>query len=190
MDAMEYDGETFEKVSYAETIITGKEFQSCTFKNCDFSNSQFLSNKFLDCTFDSCNLTMMKLNKSTLGNAVFNNCKILGVIFSDCENFLFAVGFKNCLLDYASFFGKKMPKTNFIQSSLKETNFTQTNLSGAVFDRSDLGDAIFSETDLTGANLTTAFNYSIDPEINIIKKASFSIDGLAGLLTKYNIKII
>jgi len=118
------------------------------------------------------------------------NCKILGVIFNECQNFLFSVRFENCTLDYSSFFGKKMVKTSFIQSSLKEVNFTQANLSGSIFDQSDLLGTIFSGTDLTAVNFITAFNYIIDPELNNIKKASFSTDGIAGLLMKYQIKIV
>ena len=189
-EAIEYIDTTFEKEDYSGKLIRGKEFQSCTFKKCNFSNSQFLNNKFLDCTFQDCNLSMTKFAGSTLSNAVFAHCKVLGIIFSECEDFLFTVEFKHCIVDYSSFFGKKMPRTKFVQSSLKEVNFTQTNLSGAIFDGSDLSSAIFNDTDLTAANLITAFNYSIDPEFNRIKRASFSADGLAGLLAKYDIKIV
>lgn len=35
----------------------------------------------------------------------------------------------------------------------------------------------------------TAFNYSMGPEINRIKKAKFSISGISGLLDKYDIDI-
>ena len=35
----------------------------------------------------------------------------------------------------------------------------------------------------------SAFNYFIDPEINKIKKAMFSLAGVKGLLGKYDIKI-
>jgi hypothetical protein len=35
----------------------------------------------------------------------------------------------------------------------------------------------------------TSFNYSIDLERNRIKKAQFSITGIAGLLDKYDIDI-
>ena len=39
------------------------------------------------------------------------------------------------------------------------------------------------------ADFTTAHNYSIDPEINKIKKAKFSLSQLPGLLDKYDIVI-
>ncbi len=190
MDEAEYDGKTFEKINYAGETITGKEFQDCIFKNCDFSGTQLLKNKFLDCLFSDCNLSMTKLSGSTISNAEFKNCKLLGVIFSECQDFLFSVGFRNCILDYSSFFGKKMLKTLFIQSSLKEVNFTGAILSGSVFDQSDMSGAVFNQTNLTSANFVTAFNYAIDPEFNDLQKAAFAVDGLAGLLTRYNLKIV
>lgn len=190
MESILHEDKTFEEVVYAAQVIRGREFHSCTFKRCDFSNSEFLNSKFVDCVFESCNLSMMKLSGSTLNNAVFKHCKILGVNFSQCQDFLFTVRFESCLLDYASFMGKKMLKTNFINTTLKEVSFTGANLSGAVFDQTDLLNAVFSRTDLTGANFITAYNYTMDPELNTLKNATFSMDGVAGLLSKYNIKIV
>jgi uncharacterized protein YjbI with pentapeptide repeats len=190
MESLTHEGKIFEKIVYAEKTIKGREFQNCTFKKCDFSNSDFSYNRFLDCRFESCNLSMMKFRGSTLGGAVFVNCKIMGVNFSDCDNFLFTPQFDTCILDYASFMSKKMVKTSFLRTSLKEVNFIQANLSGSVFDHADLADAVFNQTDLTGADLSTALNYTIDPELNTIKKAVFSTFGLAGLLTRYQIKIV
>ena len=118
------------------------------------------------------------------------NCKILGVNFSECQNLLFSVTFKSSILDYASFMGKKMLNTKFINTSLKEATFSQANLAGSLFDQCDLSGTVFNRSDLGGVNFVTAFNYSIDPEINNIKKASFSADGIAGLLSKYQLKIV
>ncbi|CAL1517181.1 hypothetical protein MMC2321_00912 [Chitinophaga sp. MM2321] len=181
---------TFEEITYTGKVIEDREFENCTFKKCDFSDSEFPNNRFIDCTFEACNLSMMKLNGTTLNNAVFTHCKILGVIFTDCHDFLFSVRFENCVLDYASFMRKKMLKTHFIHSSLKEVNFSQANLSNAVFDGTDLSGALFNTTNLTGANFVTAFNYAIDPELNTIKKASFAMQGLPGLLLRHQLKIV
>jgi hypothetical protein len=42
---------------------------------------------------------------------------------------------------------------------------------------------------LEKANFTTARNYSINPQINIIKKAKFSFPDVVGLLDVFNITI-
>src|SRR5476651_1452047 len=113
MEQLYYDNQTFEKGNYAEKTVRGKEFESCTFKNCDFQNSIFTNNKFMDCRFEACNLSLMKLSGCTLSDATFKDCKILGVIFSECQDMLFSVAFEGCILDFSSFMGKKMIKTRF-----------------------------------------------------------------------------
>lgn len=190
MESTIHEDKTFEQINYTDKVIQGREFQSCTFKKCDFSNSDFSRNKFLECTFIECNLSLMKLGNSVLTDVVFKDCKILGVNFSECQDFLFSVSFTSCTLDYALFAGKKMLKTKFTRCSLKEANFTNANLSGAIFEESDLERTIFNRTDLTSANLLTASNYTIDPELNTLKKAVFSLHGLPGLLAQHQIKVV
>ncbi|MDB5274371.1 MAG: putative low-complexity protein, partial [Chitinophagaceae bacterium] len=62
-------------------------------------------------------------------------------------------------------------------------------LSQALFDHADLLDAVFNGTQLEKADFVTAVNYTIDPELNNIKKAKFSLHGLPGLLAKYGISV-
>ncbi len=190
MQPTSYENQTFEKIIYTGTASNGKEYHECSFIKCDLSSSDFCNNRFVDCIFEDCNLSMVKLGGSTLNNVIFKNSKLMGVDFRVCDDFLFQVEFENCVLDYSSFMGKKMPKTLFSATSLKEVNFTQAKLSGAIFKEADLTSAIFNETELHSANFVTAYNYSIDPELNNVKKAAFSTDGLHGLLTKHNLKIV
>jgi uncharacterized protein YjbI with pentapeptide repeats len=82
-----------------------------------------------------------------------------------------------------------MPKTNFIACSMKETGFINTQLSNAIFDNCNLDNAIFNDSQLAGADFRSAYNYKIDPEYNPMKKAKFSVQGIVGLLEKYDIKI-
>ena len=184
------ENKVFDKINYAESSLTGKQFTDCNFTNCDFSNCNMAYNTFADCIFDGCNLAMIRLNSTTLNNVVFKNCKVLGVNFSEAIDFLFNVTFEVSVLDYASFARKKMLKTRFYKSSLKDVSFTQTNISGSLFDDCDLLGAIFNKSDLTAANFSTSYNFRIDPELNNIKKAIFSFEGVMGLLAKYQIKVV
>ncbi len=113
----------------------------------------------------------------------------LQIGFDDCSDFLFAVSFQKCTLDYSSFTEKKMKKTKFADCSLKEADFSAADLSMAVFENCDLFLTVFQRTNLEKADLRTASNYSIDPEVNRIRKAKFSYSGISGLLIKYNIEI-
>jgi fluoroquinolone resistance protein len=119
----------------------------------------------------------------------FVNCKLLGVDFSGCQDFLFSVAFTGCTLDYAYFGKKNFKKTTFKSSSIKEANFTDTDLTSAVFLDCDLQCTVFQGTNLEKADFTSAYNYAMDPDQNRIKKAKFSQQGALGLLAKYDIII-
>jgi fluoroquinolone resistance protein len=190
MELIIHDNKTFEGIDYKHKRVSDREFQSCMFIKCDLSNSIFSNNKFLDCVFDGCNLSMMNLPGSILNNVEFKNCKILGLNFSECHNLLFTVMFDGCILDYASFMSKKMLNTRFVKTSLKETTFSLANLAGSMFDQCELSGTVFNRTDLSSVNFATSYNYTIDPEINNIHKATFSADGLPGLLAKHQLKIV
>lgn len=181
--------QSFNKSILIDKKINHKEFEDCNFKNCDFSNSDFSNNTFIDCEFVDCNLSMLKLSQTSLKNVTFKNCKLLGIHFNECNDFLFEVFFQDCVLDYASFSNKKMPKTKFINSSLIEVSFIKTIINNAIFDNCNLMGTLFNDSNISNSDFSTAYNYKIDPEFNTVKKAKFSANGLAGLLDKYDIII-
>lgn len=183
------EDQLIEAISYAEGSINRETFDCCTFSKCDFTKARIASCIFNDCTFADCNLSMTDLSHSTLNNVSFKNCKILGVNFSKCHDFIFEVNFVDCVLDYSSFEKRKMSKTIFKKSSLKGVDFGLADLKQSKFIDTDLNEAIFYETNLQEVNFSTAYNYIIDPDQNNIKKARFSREGLTGLLSKYNIII-
>jgi fluoroquinolone resistance protein len=189
MDPLFHEEESFENL-----VLTGKPmknltYENCIFVNCDLSVVSFSFSKFIDCTFTGCNLSMAKLAGSQLKSTLFTGCKVLGVNFADCSDSLFSVSFDSCILDFASFACKKMVKTSFRNSSLKNADFSECDLSGSLFINCDLDNAVFNRTILKEADFRTAINFNIDPENNNIRKAKFSLPGLAGLLYKHNLTI-
>ncbi|SDB88197.1 pentapeptide repeat-containing protein [Williamwhitmania taraxaci] len=189
MEEIIHENKVFEKISFTAQEIRSREFLRCTFKGCDFSGSNFSYNHFSDCVFEYCNISLLKLVGTSLCNVVFRECKLLGVNFSDSEDFLFSVRFEGGVLDFSTFANKKMPKTHFLNVSMKSVDFTRANLQGSLFENTNLEEAVFSKTVLKDCNLLTAFNYTIDPESNPMAKARFSLYGVAGLLEKYRISI-
>jgi fluoroquinolone resistance protein len=131
----------------------------------------------------------VKTIKTTLNGTIFQECKILGVSFENCQESLFQVKFEKCILNFSSFFKRNLKKIAFRYCTMQETDFTNADLTSAIFDHCDLTNAKFEQTILEKADLRSAFNYSINPEINRIKKAKFSLQGIAGLLDKYDIVI-
>jgi fluoroquinolone resistance protein len=170
--------------------LVGKgEYESCTFRNGDFSDKDLSGFKFIDCIFLGCNFSLAKLNKTSFQDVKFQDCKMLGLRFDNCNEFGLSFTFDNCQLNHASFYQMKIKKTIFKNSQLQEVDFAQADLSQAVFENCNLAQASFDHTILEKTDFRTAYNYSIDPEINRIKKAKFSVLGLSGLLDKYDIDI-
>ncbi|MGI4804119.1 MAG: pentapeptide repeat-containing protein, partial [Janthinobacterium lividum] len=106
------------------------------------------------------------------------------------RDFSFSVSFENCVLDYASFSRKKLRNTIFKKCKLQEANFMESDLTGSVFADCDLSRTLFSNTILNEVDFTSAYNFSIDPEKNKLKKAKFVVAGLQGLLEKYNLIVV
>lgn len=181
--------QTFKKVDFTQNPLSKGEYECCTFLNCDFSNTDLSGCRFLECEFSACNLSLAKLTKTSFQNVAFRNCKMLGLHFEECNSFGLAIGFDNCLLSHSSFFRKNLKKRVFKDSKLDEVDFAECDLRNAVFDNCDLANATFDNTNLEKTNFQTAYNYTINPVLNRIKKARFSLPGLPGLLANYDIEI-
>ena len=169
--------------------LTKGEYENCIFNSCNFADSDLSEFKFIDCTFNGCNLSLMKLNKTAFRDVKFKDSKMLGLRFDTCNEFGLSFSFDGCQLNHSSFYKTKIKKTVFKNSQLQETDFAEADLTSSVFDNCNLTQAVFDHTTLEKADFRTSYNYSIDPEINGIKKAKFSILGISGLLDKYDIDI-
>ncbi|SFC30315.1 Pentapeptide repeat-containing protein [Flexibacter flexilis DSM 6793] len=184
------EDQVFEKINFKQNPLPKGEYENCTFVACDLEQADLSGIVLTDCILKDSNLSNVRVNKSTsLKNVRFQNCKVLGLLFSGCNEFLFEVNFENCVLDFSAFDRLKMKKTRFKGCSLKQVDFSATDLTEAVFADCDLSGAKFERTILEKADLRTARQYTIDPEANRLKKARFSLADVAGLLTKYNIVI-
>lgn len=75
---------------------------------------------------------------------------------------------------------KTFQNTNYTQNLLTKGEYECCTFINCDFSNSDLAETIFMEC---------VFEGCIDPELNRIKKARFSLGGVAGLLDKYDIEI-
>ena len=132
---------------------------------------------------------MTKLNKTTLQDVDFVDCKLLGIKFETCNPFSLSFSFEGCQLNHSSFYQLKIPKTSFTNSALIEVDFTEANVGSANFSNCNLSGAIFDRTNLEKADFRTAVAFSIHPLTNKIKKARFSSDNLMGVLNCFDITI-
>jgi len=180
----------FQQINQLEKGTRKTTFEGCSFKNCDFSQENFKGCNFINCEFDACNLSMVKFKDVALDGVTFKHSKLIGVDFSIAKDFLFSVHFSDCILDYATFVKKKNKRAKFINCALKGADFSGADLTLSVFSRCDLSGAVFGRTMLAQVDFSEAYNFSIDPELNNLRKAIFSQAGLSGLLHKYDIVVV
>lgn len=184
-----FDNEEFLKIDFSKTKIKKGEYDHCTFVNCNFEAIHASNIQFVECEFLECNFSNTIVNNTAFKDVAFINCKLLGVKFNECDPFLLQFSFKDCQLNFSSFYKLKIPNTKFSKCNLQEVDFTETVLTNAVFDDCDLGGAIFENTMLEKSDFRTAYNFNINPERNKLKGAKFSKENIAGLLSEYKISI-
>lgn len=164
------------------------EYYDCVFEHCDFSNLEIKDVYFENCRFRFCNFSLSKL-WCNFRDAQFFECKMSGADFSGVSRLAVSFRFEKTNLSYASFIGVKMKSAKFVACSLNETYFDQADVSSSVFDRCDMERTSFYQTNLEKADFSTAFNFTIDPVSNRLKKAVFSVEGLKGLVSHLGIVI-
>jgi fluoroquinolone resistance protein len=189
MNRLFTEGKKIENLILHDKPLIIGDYENCSFINCDFSEANLSDLNFLECEFIGCNLSLVKLNNTSLREVKFKKCKLLGLHFEDCNNLLITIDFEDCILNISSFFKLNLKRTRFINSKIIDVDFTETDLNKSIFENCDLKSTTFQNTNLEGADFRSSYNYSIDPELNRIKKAKFSIPWIAGLLDKYDIDI-
>lgn len=183
------DEQIFTKVDYTEQALSVAEYEACTFLDCDFSYSDLANIVFSNCRFVACNLSMVRLSNTVLRDVAFKECKLLGIDFEACNPFGLKMNIENCILNHCLFLKTKIRKTIFKDCLLHEVDFTESDLTSVVFENCDLTRATFDRAILEKTDFRTAYGFIIDPELNRVRKALFSIENISGLLTKYDIHI-
>ena len=183
------EGKEFFNEDFSEHPLEKGDYEDCIFKNCSLAGTDLSDIVFIECTFEQCDLSNVDLKGTAFRDITFASCKMLGLHFEVCNEFLFEVKFRQCQLNMSSFYERNLQGCSFDSCSLVEVDFGEADLTKASFKNCDLSGASFEYTKLEQADFRTANNYVINPEINQIKKARFSSQGLAGLLTNYDIII-
>jgi len=182
-------GKVFERIASGDFDTSAGVYEGCRFVQCNFAQAGFSGLVFRECAFEQCDLSMARLAGASLQEVRFSGCKLLGVQFGECRKLLLEMSFERCMMRLSVFAGLDLKNTRFSGCDLQEADFTDTNLVGALFDDCDLRLAIIFHANLEKADFRTAFNFSIPPESNRLRKAKFSLHGLPGLLDGYGIEI-
>ena len=185
----EYDDETFKDFSLDGLIISGISFDYCRFKNCSFNKTVFENCSFSESTFDSCDLSLVSVTTSLFNDVKFIDSKAIGINYASI-GLPFEVSFENTDISMSSFYMLDLRHTQFIKSKLHDVDFVKTNLQKANFKESDLLGSSFSNTNLSNADLSTAYNYMIDPNKNNLKGTKVSLPEASSFLKYFEMKII
>ncbi len=185
----EFESLTIQKQNFIEYDLKHKNFTQVTFDSCDFTKSDFTGSRFLECKWIHSNLSLTKLDGCRIQDALFENCKLVGLDFTRCEQRFLALQFKKCVICMANFSDLPLKNTLFQGCKILDTFFTNANLTNADFEESDLKGTTFHNTNLTKANFCHAINYSIHPATNTLSKARFSNPEVLSLLLALNIII-
>ena len=169
--------------------LTRGEYENCTFTDCNFANTNLSGLIFIDCAFVCCDMSMAVLGQTSFRDVKFRDCKLLGLHFNNCSKFLLSMQFEDSVLNFSSFYQVSLKKAWFSGCKLQEVDFVESNLDQTSFLNCDFFRAIFNNTVLEGADLSTSYNFSINPANNRIKKAKFSRENVMGLLEDFGIII-
>ena len=183
------EDQLFDKKDFANEQLEKGEYDHCKFLHCNFNEANLIDIVFANCEFIGCDLSMANITKTGFREVKFIDSKLMGLRFENCNPFLFSVAFENCILNHSSFYGIKIFVTQFVHSQLIEVDFTECSLAGSVFSQCDLSGAIFDHTNLEKVDFRTATNFTINPSLNVLKKAKFSMPSVVGLLKSFDIII-
>lgn len=183
------DDQEFNLIDYRKEDIQGIQFEECIFNQCNFTGVSLSKCTFISCTFIDCDLSSAKIPQTAFQEVEFKNCKLMGLDFSGINSFLFNITATNSQISLCSFARLKMPQSTFDNCDFTESDFWKTNLSKSIFANCNLDRCSFEQSNLSNADLSTAYNFNINPDLNTIKGATFSKENLIGLLHKYQIKL-
>lgn len=174
---------------YTNANMQQHSFLRVIFEKCDFTKSDWRSTQFYNCTFIECNISLVNVEGCGLRNVTFEKCKIVGVNFAVCNKMLLHFDMIHCLISLCDFEKLPLQKALFIDCSCKDLHFLRTDLSGANFSNTNLLGTKFEYCNLTGADFRNARHYYINPVLNTMKNAQFSLPEVLNLLKSFDIHI-
>jgi fluoroquinolone resistance protein len=189
LDATAFECQTLRSLDPNETPITGMEFSSCRFEHCDFTEADLSRCRFEDCRFVACNFSNPIVARSRFAGSSFDECKIVGVNFGNCDQLVFEVKFEACRLQSCNFSSLKMKGAAFRGCKIDACFFEDGYLVDSVFDDSVFSLTLFHACDLSRASFRGARGYAIDPRDNKVEKAVFSVPDVLALVECFGVRI-
>lgn len=134
---------------------------------------------------------MLQIPESIVSGSRFEDSKVIGINWTLADWSSAKLGgpmrFSRSIVNHSTFIGLDLKEIHFRDCVVVDVDFRETDLSRADFSGTNLAKSLFGNANLTGANLSSARNYDIDPGINNLTGAKFSMPEAMSLL--YNMDI-
>jgi len=191
-DQGHYHDQRFRELDLAGRRLVGSAFHDCQFEACAFAESIFQGCRFVGCSFKECDLSLVQVPGSAFSASRFLDSRVIGVDWTQANWSGVSLGqpiaFERCALSHSTFIGLSLPGLQVKDCVAADVDFRETDLSKADFSGSDLNQSLFANTNLSQADLSTARNYHIVPEQNVLKGARFTLPEAMSLL--FNMDIV
>lgn len=182
LDEVQYADRCFVEMAQEEARCRGQDFSNCAFERCRFARAAFEECRFEACTFRECDLSVVKLPASQFIDVRFEGCKMLGVDWTVINQRIFRAAFEKCVLSDSSFARMDMRGLSLRECVAHDCDFLESNLAKVVCCKTDFAQSRFSGTNLSQADFSGAVRYRIDPTMNNVKGAIFSLPEAVSLL--------
>jgi fluoroquinolone resistance protein len=190
----DYTDQTFKEVRLDGEQLASSEFYDCTFVRCSFAGYTFRNCRFVNCTFQHCDLSLIQVPESTFSGTRFEDSKVVGVDWTQADWTAVGlgdpIGFFKCAISHSTFIGLSLKALQVKECIATDVDFREADLTKADFAGTDLSESLFSKTNLTEADLSSARNYHIPPERNVLKQAKFSLPEAMALLYGMDIVLV
>jgi uncharacterized protein YjbI with pentapeptide repeats len=187
-----YSDQELRDLNLAGIQLDASVFLDIFFIDCSFVETTFKKCRFVNCEFKRCDLSLSKIPGSIFINTFFDESKTIGVNWAQADWTTRDLGrpikFNNSALNHSTLIGLQLNGIQILNCQAVNVDFREADLSKADFSGSDLSESLFIHTNLSEADLSRARNYLIDPGLNELKKAKFSLPEAMSLL--YNMDII
>ena len=193
-DQGRYHDRRFQDLNLEGARLAGGEFHDCLFKDCSFAEGVLQGCRFVDCAFQACDLSLVQIPGSLFSVTRFVDSRVIGVDWTQADWSGISLGkpiaFERCAISHSTFIGLALAGIQIRECVAADVDFREVDLSKADFSGSDLTDSLFLNTNLSKADLSTARNYHIAPEHNLLKGARFSLPEAMSLLFNMDIVLV
>lgn len=177
------EGETFERVLFAdvdltEAVTNGATFTECTFRGVRFNVSEHTATAFVNCTFTRCNFF----------EASFKGCKTVGSMFDGCSFDLLSVDGGDW--SFTGFPGAALQGARFLGVRMRETDLTHARCAKAEFRACDLSASWFHGADFTDANLVGSNLSGLDPLRATLTRATVDEEQAAQIVESLGLQVV